>query len=66
MFQTAYSRQPAFVVVVTINPTQSLALGMALALLLTLLVFFPWPDVRIKIEYGGTKPVQYHPLHYGR
>ena len=57
---------PLLVVVVAVDPLQSEALGMSLALLLANLVFLAWEDIGIVIENGGAQTVCKHPLNNGR
>lgn len=64
-FQAKDAVQPLFVVIVTINPLNSEAFGMAFALVLADLVLLKGVDIGIIIEYGGTHTIIEQPFNNG-
>ena len=65
-FQSPHCLQPSFMIIVTINPSDSETLCMALALLLSDIILLSGPDIRVKIKDGRPYVVLHHPLDDSR
>ena len=66
VLQPTNATAPPFMVVITVYPLQSQALSMTLTLVLSDFIFLAWPDIRIKIENGGTHAIRHQPLNNSR